>query len=377
MIDLAQHIEKLLAENECVIIPHFGGFITYYAPARWEEESGLFLPPARMIRFNPRLTLNDGLLIQSYMKTYGMSYAEASRRVQAEVRQWISRLHEEGTIELPRIGQLSLTLRQTFDFAPCAQQAPSSEWYGLSGFKMPKLATPRPQLAPRHVAPRSVEKAPRRFRIRFNAPLWSNIAAVAAIIILFFAISIPVKNTEIIHGNYAQLMPTEVFRQLDKQSLAIIPLAASSLPKEKSAGKVKKEAPPKAVPATDTVRTATPAPQRPQTTSTPRAIETATVTPKPAKAATPAPKPQSHASASADKAKIYHIIVASVGTQADAEKMASELVRAGYKEAKAIIGSGKMRVSIQSYASQAEAYQAVNQLRKEKAYQNAWVLKKK
>ena len=34
MIELARHIEILLLENDCVIIPDFGGFIAHYQPAR-------------------------------------------------------------------------------------------------------------------------------------------------------------------------------------------------------------------------------------------------------------------------------------------------------------------------------------------------------
>lgn len=30
MIELAQHIEVLLLENDCVIVPGFGGFVAYY-----------------------------------------------------------------------------------------------------------------------------------------------------------------------------------------------------------------------------------------------------------------------------------------------------------------------------------------------------------
>ena len=33
MIELAQHIEALLLENDCVIVPGFGGFVAHYAPA--------------------------------------------------------------------------------------------------------------------------------------------------------------------------------------------------------------------------------------------------------------------------------------------------------------------------------------------------------
>ena len=79
---LAQHIEKLLADNDCVIVPHLGGFISCYSPAQWIEKDNLFLPPGRMTGFNPRLTINDGLLVQSYMAERHISFAEASRQVQ-------------------------------------------------------------------------------------------------------------------------------------------------------------------------------------------------------------------------------------------------------------------------------------------------------
>lgn len=59
MIELAQHIEALLLENDCVIVPGFGGFVAHYAPATHVKEENLFLPPTRTIGFNPQLKLND------------------------------------------------------------------------------------------------------------------------------------------------------------------------------------------------------------------------------------------------------------------------------------------------------------------------------
>lgn len=56
--------------------------------------------------------------------------------------------------------------------------------------------------------------------------------------------------------------------------------------------------------------------------------------------------------------------------------MAKRLIENGFSGAKAIIGDGKMRVSIQSCATQEEAYRALNKIRQNAAYQNAWVLKK-
>lgn len=62
MIELAQHIEALLLENDCVIVPGLGGFVAHYTPAMRVAEENTFLPPTRIIGFNPQLKMNDGLL---------------------------------------------------------------------------------------------------------------------------------------------------------------------------------------------------------------------------------------------------------------------------------------------------------------------------
>ena len=42
MIELAQHIEVLLLENDCVIVPGLGGFVAHYTPAMRVAEENTF-----------------------------------------------------------------------------------------------------------------------------------------------------------------------------------------------------------------------------------------------------------------------------------------------------------------------------------------------
>ena len=95
MIELAQHIESLLLENDCVIVPNLGGFVAHYAPASYIKEENLFLPPTRIVGFNPQLRLNDGVLVQSYMSVHDTSFSDAARLVEKEVAELIGLLHEE------------------------------------------------------------------------------------------------------------------------------------------------------------------------------------------------------------------------------------------------------------------------------------------
>ena len=53
MIELARHIEILLLENDCVIVPELGGFIAHYQPAYYAESDNIYFPPMRTIGFNP------------------------------------------------------------------------------------------------------------------------------------------------------------------------------------------------------------------------------------------------------------------------------------------------------------------------------------
>ena len=96
MIELAQHIETLLLENDCVIVPGFGGFVAHYSPATRIKEENIFLPPTRTIGFNPQLKLNDGVLVQSYMSAYDTSFADASRIVRKGSKRIHRSPHEEG-----------------------------------------------------------------------------------------------------------------------------------------------------------------------------------------------------------------------------------------------------------------------------------------
>ena len=48
MIELAKHIEILLLDNDCVIVPEFGGFMAHHVNSVYDEEDGLFLPPRRI-----------------------------------------------------------------------------------------------------------------------------------------------------------------------------------------------------------------------------------------------------------------------------------------------------------------------------------------
>ena len=61
MTELERHIAKLLLDNDCVIVPGFGGFMAHHIAASYDEKNHIFLPPTRTVGFNPRLSSGAGL----------------------------------------------------------------------------------------------------------------------------------------------------------------------------------------------------------------------------------------------------------------------------------------------------------------------------
>ena len=171
MIELSRHIETLLLENDCVIVPDFGGFVAHYNPATYIEEENIFLPPTRTIGFNSQLKMNDGLLVQSYMAVYGTNFPDATRMVNKEVQNLVACLHENGKVELPNIGEISYTVHGTCNFTPYDNRMTTPGLYGLDSFEIKPLAALHKAEMRNHLHAPSIEARPSR-RIRRSSYHW-------------------------------------------------------------------------------------------------------------------------------------------------------------------------------------------------------------
>lgn len=361
MIELAQHIEKLLLDNDCVIVPGLGGFVAHYTPSTRIEEEHLFLPPRRVIGFNPQVKINDGLLVQSYMETYNTNFADATRLVDKQVAELVQSLHEEGKADLQNIGQLHCSIDNTYEFTPYNNKITTPYLYGLTGFEMKALesirsvSTRKPE--PDYLMPDKRNSRKVKFEINLKPSHWLNAAAMIAIVMLSFLLSAPIENTEVMKGNYASLLPDAILQKASRQSLALTPIMTQT--------------------GTQPVK-----PIKEHVLQTPQKQNkkvTVPVAVREVKANVPAPTDkisQTETSVlSTPSVKKYHIIVASVSTENDARQLVKQLTEKGFKGASAIIGDGKKRVSIESCATYAEARQTLNEIQKDEAYKNAWILK--
>lgn len=338
MTELAKHIELLLQDNDCVVIPGFGGLVAYRSSAKRSEEGAhTFLPPLRALAFNPKLEINDGLLVQSYMQTLQLSFDDALKEVEGEVELLIRNLHHTGTAEFPNIGAFHYMAGGMYEFVPARPALTTPGLYGLEPVDLVPLSRRN-----------RLHKSTGKRRFRTVRAVLRYTGAAAAGITLFFFLSDPVENTRVDEHNYAFLFPSELFSRP-----AATPLVAdsetelpASKPDAEPALEIKPETKPDVKPAT-----------------TPEIVPA--TQPRQASIETAAP--------AAVRAGRYHIIVMGGVTRATAENRAKQLRQNGYPQANVLTGEGKIRVSISSFPTREKATDALQELRKDQAYKDAWL----
>ena len=190
MIELSRHIESLMLKHDCVIVPGLGGFVTQYVSARRIDDELMFLPPYRTVGFNPQLTMNDGLLVQSYMQAYDTNYPETVKLIGDAVQQVKSQLQTDGEYELVGIGKLTLNAEGVYNFIPNEAGVLSPELYGLDSAPIPSLGkTAKDEIVAAKESKKkvNVKRTERNYTISINREL-VNYAAAAVVAIFFYFI---------------------------------------------------------------------------------------------------------------------------------------------------------------------------------------------
>ena len=351
MISIARHIELLLLEHDCVIVPGLGGFITNHADARYTgEEEGLFLPPYRTIGFNQQLQVNDGLLVQSYMAAYDTSYPAANLQMEKDLEKMMNELEMKGEYELENIGIIKKGLNQNISFISPETGALTPSLYGLYSYEMKSLQRVIKEkdiernlqaAASMHIAQQEKETSKKAAEqetkrgdvtIHFNRR-WLDVGiAAAAAVLLFFCFSYLVMNQT--NGNSDTIVAA--FPTMDK--VAIKPAKPATVQQVATPAKNEAEKPvlAKAEPA--------------------KAIEAEEIP------------------AQVENAR-FAIVLATYVSQDNAEKFIKDLAKEGLSEGRYVKNGKVSRVLYSEYADESAAQQALNKLRQQNAaFAEAWIL---
>lgn len=360
VIELERHIEILLLNNDCVIVPDLGGFMAHYSEAHYDDRDQMFLPPMRTLGFNPALKMNDSLLAQSYIEAYDISYPEAILRIEDEVSELRQHIENEGSYELNDLGILKMNEYGNYEFEPCEAGILTPTLYGLSTVEMEPLANMTSSFVEAKTRPIKVEsilendaketvheekaqevemsssyyKDDNDDKVHISVSVLRNIMAAAIAIFGFFLISTPLNNG-----------PSKEMSMLnfDTETLTRI------LPKATIQGNAEV----KGLKASEVHNDAVVKYDNETTDKT---------------------NQQDIVSVERERTVPYYtIVLASQVSKKNASLYVEKLHKAGFNEAKIFTSHSSTRVIFNRYKTEAEAYNALREMREYTEFHEAWV----
>lgn len=143
-------LEHLLYEHECVIIPHFGGFVVNAQGFSFDEKEGKIHPKKKSVAFNEKLKTDDRFLSTEWAKKNSITQKEASIEVAAIGKELKSLLLSQGEVSIGVIGSLTLNVENRISFSPNPDFNADLSVFGLLpvglGYAAPRLKEQKPEL---------------------------------------------------------------------------------------------------------------------------------------------------------------------------------------------------------------------------------------
>lgn len=128
------YISELLYRYNCVVVPHFGAFLTQKTPARIQENTNTFLAPTKSIGFNEQLKSNDGLLVSHIAKAENTSFEVVLSELENQAKAWMAQLNDGAKLSLKNIGTLWSGAEGKIQFQPYTEVNYLSSSFGLTTF---------------------------------------------------------------------------------------------------------------------------------------------------------------------------------------------------------------------------------------------------
>ena len=138
MNEIALHIDFLLHTHDCIIVPGLGGFVVNETGVEKNGLWGLDAPTFELI-FNSKLTYNDGLLAESLMKTNKLSFAAASRQIDAASQMLRTKLAMSEEVEWGNLGTFKTNKENNIIFLPNKAYV-RPQFFGLSNARFKPAA---------------------------------------------------------------------------------------------------------------------------------------------------------------------------------------------------------------------------------------------
>jgi nucleoid DNA-binding protein len=187
-LDIAAYIKELILTNECVILPHFGGFVTRYSPAKIDPGKKILAPPSKEIEFHSELTTDNGLLVNYIARKNKTFNTRARRLVEDFVNEINARLNNGEKVVFEGIG---IFVKDTNSgrllFDTLSDENYLMDSYGLMDLELDELKKSGFAEEP------GIKTPPVKIIRRKQTGIW--IAASVVVIILLLILMIPLTDS--------------------------------------------------------------------------------------------------------------------------------------------------------------------------------------
>ena len=336
MFNIGPIITKLLLDNDCVVIPGFGGFVAQYSPAKLDQSTGFFSPPSKQVLFNKNLVNNDGLLVNEIGQIKKLSYKEANDLVKQKVKLLNLELKDKKQVNVKDLGLIYLKN----DIIKFKQNSENilSDSYGLTAINIREFQ--------HEVSEDNSKIVPIQSTQSTNAGKWWIAAAIVPIV--FYSAWLPLKTNlftknETFH--YSDLNPFTFTKEKKSFPENLFDVKSLEPIKDKNQNFSKINIPPSK--------------QLDNLENTNKAVNTAV-----------------------EKSKVlpnvnkrFHLIVGCFSSKKNATNLIKKLKKSGENALELDIHKNLHRVSIASFSSKKEAIKYKKQLKKNHSI-SSWILKK-
>ena len=118
MTEFYSFIEHLLYDHECVIIPHFGGFVVNAQGFTFNEREGRIHPKKKCVAFNEKLKTDDRFLSTEWANKKSINLKQASDEIAAFSKDLTTLLIAKGEINFGVLGVFTLNQDKRITFSP-------------------------------------------------------------------------------------------------------------------------------------------------------------------------------------------------------------------------------------------------------------------
>lgn len=344
MNSVAAHMEYLLREHNCVVLPGLGAFICNYEPAHFDADNGNRLcPPGRRLAFNELIDNNDGLVASSISRRHGISFDAACRVISDEVGRIRRALSDAGSLRFGRLGTLTVTGSGHIAFEPAQYAGINGYLFGLQPIRLQPVAHETQSAASLPSVPTSAPRAKehQRRRISVRTVAMSVAASLAVLLTVGMLLVPPIRTSQ----------PTQT------ASIAPVPTETPAIEPTVVSIPMPKEMPATVAPVADAQQSVT-------------VLEIQAAKPAPAAAANPASeKPAAQSQPRFNVDDPFCVIVASFPTRSQAE---SFVATHSSKQLGILEKDAKFRV----YGATGTTYNMANTQKQLTGQKDAWVCRR-